>query len=66
MIRPGLVAEPLAELDCSEADPEAEDDGLGLAAVDAEGPAQPRGAARLAALEPEAVRADRPPLGRPA
>ncbi len=57
-----LLAEPLALRDLVEADPQADDDRLGRAAVDAEGAAQPRGAARLARLEPEVVRADDPPL----
>ena len=63
MSRPGSSPSRSPTDDLVEADPEADDDRLGLAAVDAEGPAQPRGPARLADLEPEEVRADRAPLG---
>ena len=48
-----------------ELDPEPEDDGLGLAAVDAEGPAESGRPAPLLAREPDEMGTDDSPLGLP-
>src|SRR5262249_5859739 len=61
----GLGPAPVAELDFALADPDTQQDRLGLAAVDAEGAADPGGPARGGGPEAEEVRPDRAPLGNP-